>query len=360
VRYFERRRPRYPRVETGDAIHHLNPDERRLLRRIQHRAVLRAALIGTLSATIVRLVDTFVLDPGWGDVAYWGSLAAVGATLAVFEITFLYWDALRSVHDLSHAAGLVLAGEGKEERREIARALARAALELPNPPHPAHGVDPRREVKKLRLAAVAVLYKAKISLTNFVLRALLRRVMGRAVARGLLSLVAIPVSATWNALVAYRVLREARVRVLGPSAIEEMCATVLDAAGTLSPLGRDTAVRAVGSAIVRTRDMHPNLYLLLVHVAAALREGADHHIDDPAVFLEQLERLPAHEQLTALRILTVASIIDGRVAGGEGALVEEALRRTGHIPTRRYVDKLRHAFVNGDAIPAERVLEVTE
>ena len=105
--------------------------------------------------------------------------------------------------------------------------------------------------------------------------------------------------------------------------------------------------------------MHPNLYLLLVHVSKALREGAEDQVDDPALFLDQLERLPEREQLFCLRILNVACIIDGRLAGGEGGLVEEALRRTGHPPTRRYVHELRRAFVNGDAIPAERVLEVT-
>lgn len=352
--YFERRRSRYPRSSAGDAVHFLNPEERRLVRRIHRNAVLRAALIGALSATVVRSFDILLLDPNAG-VAYWAALAALSVPMAVVEIGFLYWDALRSVHDLAHAAGLELA----KPRREIARALARAALELPNPPHPAHGVDPRREVKKLRLVVVALVYKAKISLTNFLIRALIRRAMGRAVARSLLQLVAVPVSATWNAFVSFRVLNEARVRVLGPSAVEEMCGIIFAAAGELSPLGRDTALRAVASSIVRTRDMHPNLMALLAHVAATLGAPDVEHIDDPAIFLEQLERLEPREQLTALRVLNVASIIDGRLAGGEGGLVVEALRRAGHPPTLRYVDSLRRAFVSGDAIPPEKVLQVS-
>jgi hypothetical protein len=367
VGYFRRRRlPPVP-AQGVDAIHHLNADERRALRRIQQGAVARAALAGAISASIVGVFDTFILDPE-RQAAYWVSLGLVAATLAVLEIGFLYWDSLRSVHDLSHAAGLELFGDGKAAREAVAAALARAALELPNPPQRIFGVDPRREVKKLRLVAVAVLYKAKIGLTNFLIRALLRRALGRAAARGLLSFVAVPVSALWNGLVAYRVQREARIRVLGPSAVEEMCEIIFAAAGALGPLGRDTAVRAVGSSIVRTRDMHPNLRHLLVHVSEALRADPEPDgdgdgqgdVDDPARFLDQLERLPEPEQLTALRILNVASIIDGRLTVAERALVKEALLRTGRPPTSRYVRKLRRAFLDGDVIAPEMVLEVSE
>jgi hypothetical protein len=357
VRYFERRRKGLPPIESSDAVHIINPEERRALRRIQQFAVLRAALVGGGAAAVVGWFDAFVLDPNQ-TIEYWIALGILTGVSAVLEIGFLYWDALRSVHDLSHAAGLDLFATKSEERQAIAGALARAALELPNPHEPVFGVNPRREVGKLRLVLVSLLYKAKVGATNFVIKALIRRAMGRAIVRGVLSFVAVPVTAAWNAAVAWKVLREARIRVLGPSAIEEMCRVIFEAAGELSPLGKDTVVRAVGSSIVRTRDMHPNLHHMLVHVQTVLAEPADKDVDDPAIFLEQLARLPENEKLTAMRILNVASMIDGRLTAAETALVKDALLRTGHQPTARYVKKLRRAFVNGDEIPPKMVLEV--
>ena len=329
------------------------------MRRIHHLAVVRAGLIGASAAAIVGYFDAFVLDHEQV-FEYWFSIGILTGITAVLEIGYLYWDALRSVHDLAHAAGLDLFASETVEKQAVAAALARAALELPNPPERVFGVNPRREVGKIRLILISLLYKAKVGATNFVIKALIRRAMGRALIRGVLSFVAVPVTAAWNAAVCWKVLREARIRVLGPSAVEEMCRIIFEAAGELSPLGRDTIVRAVGSSIVRTRDMHPNLQQMLVHVQTTLGEPTDKDVDDPAVFLEQLARLPENEKLTALRILNVASVIDGKLTVAETALVKDALLRAGHQPTAHYLKKLRRAFVNGDEIPADNVLKVWE
>jgi hypothetical protein len=359
VGFFKRRHASLPKISADDAVHVINAEERRAMRRIHNFAIARAAAVGGAGALIMGYFDAFVLDQS-EPVHYWISVGILTGITAVLEIAFLYWDALRSVHNLAHAAGLDLFETGKEERQAVAAALARAALELPNPPERVFGVNPRREVRKLRLVLVSLLYKAKVGATNFVVKALIRRAMGRALVRGLLSFAAVPVTAAWNAWVAWRVLREARIRVLGPSAIEEMCSMIFEEAGELTPLGKDTVVRAIGSSIVRTRDMHPNLHHLLVHVTTTLHEPPDKDVDDPAVFLDQLARLDERERLTALRILNVASMIDGRLTGAETKLVEDALQMTGHRPTARWVKKLRSAFVHGDEIPREMVLRVFE
>lgn len=369
VGFFKRRHEKLPPVEAEDAVHYLNPEERRALRRIQNLCILRAAAAGALSAGVVGIFDAwlflpFGIDPeattSEGQVLYWTALALLTGLTAVVEIGYLYWDALRSVHDLAHAAGLDLFEGEEEERKAVAAALARAALELPNPPERVFGVDPRKEIGKARLVLITVAYKAKIGVTNFLLKALIRRAMGRAVVRGVLAFVAVPVTAVWNALVAWKVLREARIRVMGPSAAVTLCDVILPPHRTLSSLGRDTVVRAVGSSIVRTRDMHPNLQFLLVHVTERLDEPPDKDVDDPAIFLEQLARLPMEEKLVALRILNVASIIDGRLTLAETNLVKDALLRAGRQPTASYVRKLRRAFVQGNEIPRETVLEVAD
>lgn len=88
-----------------------------------------------------------------------------------------------------------------------ATALARAALELPNRPDPRIPVNPYREASKAMLVAAAILYKLKIGLTNFLLKALIRRLGGRTLLRSWAPFVAVPVTALWNAWVA-RVVAE--------------------------------------------------------------------------------------------------------------------------------------------------------
>src|SRR5262249_50346636 len=160
---------------------------------------------------------------------------------------YLYWDALRAVRSLANVTGLTV---GDEEDDEVALALARAALELPSPPHPTMGVDPRREATRFELALASLVYKLKITVTNFFFKALLRRALGRAVTRTLLAFTAIPVNAAWNVTVCWLVLREARIRVMGPTLAEEIVRTVLDGRASLSPKGKLALHRAVASAIV--------------------------------------------------------------------------------------------------------------
>lgn len=188
-----------PDVEAEDAVHVLNPNERRALARIQRGAIARAAAAGAISAGVAAALDLFWLQktgitPESDAMTYWGLLAAISGVTAFVEIAYLYFDALRSVLSLSRTAGLNIFSSDIEARRAVARALARAALELPNPPHRAFGVDPRRELSRTRLILVTLLYKAKIGLTNFLLKAVLRRAIGRAAVRAWLVFVAVPVS----------------------------------------------------------------------------------------------------------------------------------------------------------------------
>ena len=135
--YFKRRAAALPKVEAMDEIHVLNPDELRALRRIERGVIVRAALAGALSALVSSVTEVLCLpmlgpDPDnapWAALLpFYGIVFGVTIVATVFEIGFLYWDSLRSVHELARAAGLDLFEGGPEEdKHEVAAALARAA-----------------------------------------------------------------------------------------------------------------------------------------------------------------------------------------------------------------------------------------
>lgn len=360
VGYFRRRAPRARPQEAGDAVHTLTPDERAALRRIEHGAIARACAAGALSALASAIAETLAApllgaDPAAATAAqtiqFWAWVGGVTIVATACEIAFLYWDALRSVHALADAAGLELFGAG-EERAAVAAALARAALELPNPPDAVFGVDPRREASKARLVLATLLYKLKVGATSFLLKMILRRLLGRALVRAWLQFVAVPVTAAWNGLVAWKVLREARVRAMGPSAAREWVDAVLADGGAPSDAARDAAFRAVACAVVRTRDLHPNHLALLGHLRARLGDSAGADLDSPTTFLARLGALSPPEQDLALRVLAVAAIVDGRITAAERALVRDALAACGRAPDDAAVVRLRRAFLSGDAIAA--------
>lgn len=329
-----------PWPPSADAIHVLNAAEQAALLQIERSAVARAALAGGLSA-LVSSGASALASPLTGP-AYWLVVGGVSALAAGFEIVFVYRDALRSVHALGRAAGVELVAS-----EELLASLVRAALEMPNPPRDERGVDPQRESSRMTLLAVSVLYKAKVGLTSFLLKALVRRALGRAAIRVWLTFVSVPVSAFWNGVVAYRVLREARVRTMGPSFVRERLESLL---GELEPEGAEAEglLRAVASAIVRTHDLHPNLLALYDAVRSRLRVEAVVDLDDTSRFLHELGALPPVSQERVLALLDVAAVCDGRLTRAEKRLLREGRVACGRAPDVSSAKAARRSFVRGE------------
>lgn len=356
VRYFQKMSASLPRVTATDAVSVLNAEERRALAGIVRGAVARAALAGVISAGLAAGAEVLAerlygVDIGAAPdkVKYWALVGGVTGVAAIFEILYLYWDSLRAVHQMARAAGLdPFATDHSDDQAAVAAALARAALELPNPTESVFGVDPRREASKLRLAVASLLYKIKVSVTNFLVKVVVRRLVGRALVRTWLPFVALPGTAAWNGIVCWIVLREARIRVMGPSAARELIAAIFDQGITPSPAGRITLVRAVASSIVRTEDLHPNLAAVLAEVTRRVPDPLPEGIDDSAAFLESLRRLRPDEQRLALQVLSAAAIIDGRFTSNERRLLREAQEACGRTGDEKIAERLRKAFVSGD------------
>lgn len=350
--YFASRSSKVRALASGDAVHVLNADERKALMRVEVAAIARAALAGALSGGACATAEVFADRHFAGDVIkYWGLVGAVTIVASVLEIAFIYWDTLRSVHELARVAGLELFGADRKSSDDaLVDGLARAALELPNPVDMGVGVNPHREAQKWRLVVASLAYKAKVGVTNFVTKLIIRRLLSRVALRSWLPFVALPVTAFWNAVVTWKVLREARIRALGPSAIEELVKVVFDDAASLSPQGKLSAVRAVASSIVRTQDLHPNLVRLLSAVSRRTGDTGKNELDDVGQFLTNLKLLEPSELRVSLQVLAVACVVDGRLSAREKSLWNDALSAAGKAINFRQLEKLRAAFVRGDGI----------
>ena len=353
-----------------DPIHILNAAELRELRRIERLAVLRAAAAGALSGAASAAVAIwaqvqYIAPDGTAHstsdaVRFWALVIGATIVASIFEIGFLYWDALRSVHAMASAAGLKLSeSELPGERRDVALALARAALELPNPPHRVFGVDPRREAVRWRFALAALLYKAKIALTTFLIKVTLRGLLGRVMGRWLFELVTIPVTAIWNAVVCFMVVREARLRTMGPSAAIELAGFAL-ADWTPNPAGRAAAFRSVAAAVVRTQDLHPNHLALLRVLAERLGAVDIEDVDDSLRFLAELGALSLNDKRLVLRLLVIAAVLDGKLTRAEKKLLAEAFAACDRPLALARVEELRRAFSAGRGLDFELVRRLTD
>jgi hypothetical protein len=364
VGYFKRRgSSRAPPTSSADAVHFLNPEERKALRRVERMAVLRAAGAGAFAATLgasVSIIARPILGEEPGETTSWQWLEYIVITLmiaipvAIVELSFVYWNAIASVHKLAEAAGITLFRPDDEnaddEDEMFAAVLARAALEIPNPPRPLFGIDPRREASKARLIAATVFYKAKVGVSNFVLRRILVRVFGRAGLRSWIPFISVPVTACWDAFVCRRALREARLRAMGPSAAVEIVEHLLAGRTEVTPTLHEVLLRAVGAAVVRSADFHPNLVAMVEVLQRRLGKRELEGLDESRRCLALLPGLPPDEQKIGLQMLAVACAFDGRIRRKEWEVLAKAYGSTGREVPRAAMHAFRRALMNGDAL----------
>lgn len=322
VRALERRAARVSTSTVANPVHLLDDSERATLRRIERACVIRSGIAGALSGLAAAAAEAAVVEHQQSDPVYfWGVVGVVAGVAAVAELWFVSWDALRTVHAMSEAAGVY--ADERLPRSAILTALARAALEVPNPRTSDLGIDPHKETRKSVLIAAALVYKLKVSATNILLKFVVRRALSRVAMRTyIVPFVAVPVTAAWNAAVTAIVLREARVRIFGPSLARDVVDRLVSA-----PVSAQTAevmLRAIGSCVVRTADLHPNHEILLAMLRDKLGVTMPSDVESSRAFLAQLAALKDEERALALRTLRAAAVIDGRVARREKQLLIEA------------------------------------
>ncbi len=344
---------------SASAIHALDATESATLRRLERGTLIGAAVAGALSGAILGGAEV-IWSGRMGDLAwdmsreqwqYWAFYLVLVVIVSGLEILFLYWNAIRGAGNISSLAGLQLSREGTGDA--VARALVRAALELPNLRERVYWVDPYARTSRWKLTLLAVGYKLKVGATSFLLRILLRRIVGRAAVRFFIPLVAIPVYAIWNTVVTGWVLRQARIRAFGPLAIRELADHVTARRDQLRPECRRLIAQGVGEAIVRTGTAHPNYHLLLGRLVEVLQLSPQEVNVEWDSVRDTVRQLMPEEQQTFLTVLTVAVIIDGSVRKAEAALLEEAHQLCQRPLDWQKINQMRTAFLDGQGIRGE-------
>ncbi|MFK7910722.1 MAG: hypothetical protein AB8F34_08965 [Akkermansiaceae bacterium] len=323
----------------------LTEEEQTVLKNIVRWTVFRAGLAGALSAIVAACAAMFAekhyADDFWN---YWLVFGGVSLLAAVFEVGFLYFDALRGVHRISAASDVELFPEG-EGRSRMAGIMVRAAMELPNPPDRDPYVDPFRSASKWRLLLGALVYKGKVLVTNALAKVLVRKILLRGAARAWLEFVAVPVTAAWNALVCFWVLREARIRAIGPSAVAQRLPEWL---GGASAELAEASQRAVGVCVSASRDLHPNHLRMLEWMREHTGVEVTDKADDPELFRESLEKLSESEKQRVLDVLAMAIVIDGKASGRERKIIAGVAGedQTGRLKSMLHQFRMGHGIQN--------------
>jgi hypothetical protein len=333
-----------------------HPEEVAALRSIERRAVMYAAAAGIVSGgiigggeVVVRQVWIGDAEAGWLDHwRIWLAFFAFAGVISAVEIAFLYWNALRAIARLTRLSGVSLGGRAHAE--VVSRGLARAGLEFPNPRDRIYGIDPYAHVSNWRLTVENLLYKLKVGVSSFLLRLFLRRVLGRMMVRGLVPLIAGPLYAVWNALITWRISREARVRALGPFVIGNLVEEVKRQRDSLSRPARHAMLQGAGELMMRGRDGHPNYVVLLSQLRAALDIEEESRKVDWEEARRVLPALGETERSLVVGVLTLAAMLGNKVRRAQRELLEEACGDCGSGLDEQAFARLRTKLIEGRMI----------
>ncbi len=280
----------------------------------------------------------------------------------LIELYLLFIIALKAVHEVSELVNMRRYSDEFLEAGpfSITNILSRAALELHDPELHILGIDPFKRVSKRNLLLLGLLYKIKITLTNFIAKFILLHTVGPVVGMGLvaggisINYIAVPVECFWNGVVILRVIREARLRLFGFALCHHIADSILEEGilPRLSEQARLGCFRAIGNAVVLARNYHPNMIVLLLRFQHLLNMNKDHHYDDWGLFLETLQKIDEKERLFLLNLFTIAAAFDGRISRMELKNMKDAYSEYNDRYQPRLMqltEDLRHGRLNAAA-----------
>lgn len=335
------------------------------LRRIQHRAVIWAAVAGILSGGVIGgselLLRTSVPgeleELGWREqLPYWAGFFVFAGIISGLEILYLYWNALRSIARVRR-----IAGSDAEESRHgelVVLGLARAGLEFPNPRVIIYGIDPYAHLPNWRLTAYSILYKLKVGVSSFALRVILRRVFGRMMVRSLIPLFAGPLYAVWNAIITWRIIGEARVRAAGPAAVDRIVACTDGEGRRLSCRAVELILQGTGELVMRACDAHPNYVLLLARLMEDWEIEPQSIEPDWPKHRKELHNLDEAEQDVVLEVLTLASLLGSKLGRPQEDFLRELYGECGGQLQRDALKRLRTKLMDTETIETKDLAAV--
>ena len=307
----------FKRIDTNHSVFDLTDAQiTKRTKRITWKGIILSSIVGIVCVFPTVWVDVYFENKPW--YVHYGWVTVVTILSIVIEFYLLFIIALKAVYQVSKIINIHATEDELVENElfSVKNILARAALELPDPELKILGIDPFKRVNKKNLLVLGLLYKAKILLTNLVSKYVLRLISEKTIFGVSILYEALFVEAFWNGVVIVRVIKEARLRLFGFALANKIALETLNENDLqqLSPLAKVGCLRAIGNAVVMTKNYHPNMIILLFRFQQMLHITKENKYDDWHLFLETLNTVSEKERNFLLDLFTVSAAFDGKLS----------------------------------------------
>jgi len=310
-------------LERDIDIHLKNIPSDRVLQVVSNNITINATIIAFLVGaltTVPAVIFEMYFRNTFSTFNYYALLSVITLVLLVIEVSVLYWIGMRSAYTLAHLTGY----EGNNENNlppeyDIDKMMVRSALELNDPAIEYLGISPHKHISKKWLVFTAFLYKVKIITTSIILKLILRKIAARYGVRVSFIWISIPVTAIWDAIVMYQVLKDAKLRLFGYHLSKYLTEEVFSAElmNSYSPHIREGAIRTVSTIMSFSGSYHPNNIILLIRLSQNFEIDEAKDYDDLTKLLEHLKDASKEERHLLKTLAGIAASFDGKINRAE-------------------------------------------
>ncbi len=326
----------YERISDHDyqnrdgQTHILSPEEQEDLKKIRRHSLGFAALAGALGVVACYVPyhawpwlfpDMMVKIPVWDEyyvIPAWFLIFSL--ILVVIEIAFLTYNNIRTVREVSYACGYPNPVDKQFEER--VDQLVSVGLEKKPKNQSELGINPYYGMPKYYIFLITVFNLIKATLTNALMKLLVRRLLGRYALRLFVDLLGIPIYAFWNAWAANRVYQEAKSRVLAPPNIQILLNHLVETQKDNKEF-RDEIYHVLDYLAIMKRAFHDNHYLLSKFTLAEFDIKVDpNHVHDES-FLERIKNGSKLTKQGFSQLILFGMMIEGRLSVTEKRILRK-------------------------------------
>lgn len=233
----------------------------------------------------------------------------------------------------------------QEDYREQVALLAEAGLEMPAKHMQLLEIDPYVGLTKFSYYTLLIGTKLKATLSNVLMKFLVRRLLGRYALRIVTDLVGIPIFAFWNAWTSRQVMKETRMRIVSTAATKDF----------MKGFSKEELVQ-VKSRLTKLfhfiaqqkRQYNFALYSFMKEMLEKVPELDLKY--DREVTLEELFDSDEEENKLVARLLIFGLIVDGSLSVKERLTLRKITKEEWFPMTIDQVESALKAYVNGEGL----------
>ena len=307
------------------AFHFSDKELKQKINRIKFAGILLSTIVSILCIYPTVWVDIYYSKSSL--ITHYGYLGIVTLVSIIVEFYLLFLIAIQVVHRVGEIIN-IHASESELMNNQIfgvKNILARTALEINDPDLLILGIDPFKSINKRNLLIIGIFYKAKITLSNFVLTLILKNTIGVSIFGISILYEAIFVEIFWNCFIIIRIVKEARFRLFGFALANQIAQKIIHQhiVDGLSLEAKEGCMRSIGNTIVMTKNYHPNMIILFLRFQELLKITETKNYDSFELFLETLNKVSSNERLYLLKLFTIAASFDGDISKLENQNLEK-------------------------------------